>query len=66
MNIIGAETANNYDYLDLLSENRFCSIINVFIFIQDYQMVNNTHAWIMSSSETIIIITVTIHMHSLT
>jgi len=29
INIIGAETVNNYDYLDLLSEYGFCSFINV-------------------------------------
>jgi len=30
INIIGSETVNNYDYLDLLSESGFCSYINVF------------------------------------
>lgn len=29
INIIGSETVNNYDYLDLLSESGFCSYINV-------------------------------------
>lgn len=30
INIIGAQTVNNYDYLDLLSETGFYSFINVF------------------------------------